>query len=297
MLELIDLEIEELGYREFISAWLYTGNDGNFLVDPGPACTADFLLAELENRGVKHLDWIFLTHIHMDHAGGIGHVLDHFPSATIICHEKAVRHLEEPQRLWKGSVKVLGDVARVYGRIKPVPAENIRVAESVPVNGGIRVLPTPGHAAHHQCFVGKDVMFCGEVFGIFCRLENEIYLRPATPPVFVFEDFLNSMDRIGPYMDRRICFAHYGDSDRGPEILKTARQQLRLWVEVVGRYPDLQDMDAIIAELTAKDPVYARKERLPKKTCERETYFTGNSVQGIWGYLKKKKYEAVSLSG
>jgi glyoxylase-like metal-dependent hydrolase (beta-lactamase superfamily II) len=289
MLDIIDLDIEELGYRKFISAWIYTGEAGIFLVDPGPACTADHLLAELESRQIRHLDFILLTHIHMDHSGGIGHVMERFPKARIICHEKAVAHLVDPERLWEGSLKILGDVARVYGKIKPVPPENIRTAQDVPIvpiGGGFQVIPTPGHAAHHQCFVGKDVAFCGELFGIFYQMENEIYLRPATPPVFVLEDFLHSMDAMAPFMDRRLCFGHYGWSHEGEKILKIARNQIQVWVDVIGRHQANPDTRRIIEDLTEADPVYARRNFLPAALREREDYFSGNSIRGILQYLK-----------
>ncbi|MBC2715782.1 MAG: MBL fold metallo-hydrolase [Desulfobacteraceae bacterium] len=291
MLELIDLDIKELEYSRFISSWFYQGKEGCFLIDPGPACTINHLFAELEKRNVTHLDWILLTHIHMDHAGGIGHLVERFPDARVICHKNAVKHLKNPERLWEGSLKILGDVARVYERIKPVPSANIMTVAQVPfdngtrLNEGIRVIPTPGHAAHHQCFVWKDVLFCGELFGIFHQLDNSIYLRPATPPVFVLDDFLRSMDAVAPYMDRRVCFSHYGTCTDGVEVMKVARQQLLLWVDVIGRHMDDPDMDQVIDDLSDKDPVFARKALLATELYKREMHFSVNSIKGILQYF------------
>jgi glyoxylase-like metal-dependent hydrolase (beta-lactamase superfamily II) len=287
MLELIDLDVASLGYTRFISSWLYQGKEGSFLIDPGPACTINHLFEELEKRNVAHLDWILLTHIHMDHAGGIGHLVERFSEARIICHENAVRHLIDPARLWEGSLKILGDVARVYGKIKPVPSENIMTVETVPFADGIAVIPTPGHAAHHQCFITKDSLFCGELFGIFHQLDNSIYLRPATPPVFVLADFLQSMEAVSPYMDRQVCFSHYGVCNDGTKILKIAKQQLLLWVDVIARHLDEPDMNHIIADLSAIDPVYARKKLLPPQLYKREMHFSANSIRGIIQYLNK----------
>jgi len=294
MLELIDLDIKELEYSRFISAWLYQGNEGGFLIDPGPACTINYLLSELEKHQVTHLDWILLTHIHMDHAGGIGHLVKRFPDARVVCHEKAVKHLVDPARLWEGSLKILGNVARVYKRIEPVPLANIMVTEKVPFGEGIRVISTPGHAAHHQCFVWKEVLFCGELFGIFHQLDQSVYLRPATPPVFVLEDYLASMDAVAPYMNRRICFSHHGDCNDGAEIIKAARQQLLLWVDVISKYVDADldqvpepVMETIIGDLSDKDPVFGRKELLPPELYKREMHFSVNSIKGIFQDLKK----------
>jgi len=285
--DLIDLDIPSLGYTRFISSWLYQCDGKNFLVDPGPACTLGHLLAELERRNVSRVDWVLLTHIHMDHAGGVGDLIRRFPEATVVCHEKAVPHLIDPDRLWKGSLKILGDVARVYGEIRPVPAENIMTVETLPAAGGIRVIATPGHAAHHQCFVLKDMLFCGELFGIFHQLENAVYLRPATPRVFVLEDFLSSMDAVAPFMDRRICFSHYGFSDDGAHILTTARRQLQCWVDVISQHRNDPGMDRIIHDLSQKVPVYARKTMLPETLYQREMHFSVNSVNGILHYLSK----------
>jgi glyoxylase-like metal-dependent hydrolase (beta-lactamase superfamily II) len=294
MLELIDLDIASLGYTRFISCWLYQGNEGSFLIDPGPACTIDYLIAELEKHHVSHLDWILLTHIHMDHAGGIGHLAERFPGARIVCHEKAVNHLIDPVRLWEGSLKILGHVARVYGEIKPVPSASIMVTKQVPFGDGIKVISTPGHAAHHQCFVWKEFLFCGELFGIFQQLDQSIYLRPATPPVFVLDDYLASMDAVAPYMDRQICFSHYGTCHEGAEIIKIARQQLLLWVRVIKEYVDSDlgqvmgpVMDKIIGDLSDNDPVYAQKELLPTEFYQREMHFSVNSIKGIFQYLNR----------
>jgi glyoxylase-like metal-dependent hydrolase (beta-lactamase superfamily II) len=291
MLDLIDLDVPALNYTRFISAWLCRGREGNFLVDPGPACTVATLFDALDKWGARHLDWIFLTHIHIDHSGGIGHVIQRFPEAKIVCHEKAVPHLIDPERLWEGSLKILGDVARVYGKMLPVPSENIQTATEIPFEDGVQVIPTPGHAAHHQCFAGKDFLFCGEVFGVFLDLEGAIYLRPATPPVFVLEDFLKSMDALRPFLDRPLYFSHYGRWGNGPEILETAREQLLLWVEVVRQHQmrgDQPNMQAIIDDLTATDPVYARKKRLPAQIRKREDFFSVNAIRGMLQYLEKK---------
>ncbi len=286
-LDLIDLDIDELDYYRFISAWLYRNGKETVLIDPGPTCTVPALFDALAERGVERLDWILLTHIHMDHAGGIGHVIKRFPEARIVCHEKAVPHLVDPSRLWKGSLKVLGNVAEIYGPIQPAPEGNIVCTDSIPAAGGIRVIPAPGHAAHHQCFVMGDRLFCGELFGIFHELADDFYIRPATPPVFVLEDCLESMERIQPYADRTVCFAHYGTYPDGESILSAARQQLKLWVDVVRSHADDPDNTAIIAELLANDPIYARLDRLPPEVRQRERYFTENSIDGMRGYIEK----------
>lgn len=288
MLEVIDLDIESLGYTRFISAWLYRGPEGSFLVDPGPACTVDKLLEALEEKGVDYLDWILLTHIHLDHAGGIGHLSRYFPEAGVVCHEKAVSHLIDPSRLWEGSRRVLGSLAETFGRIKSVPEERIVTGNNKELEGGIRVIPTPGHAPHHQSFVFGEWLFCGELFGVFLDLDGDIYLRPATPPRFEFEEFAASMERLAPETDKKFCFGHYGMYNDGSRIAELAETQLNLWLEVVRSHAGNPHMSAILADLKANDPVFARVDELPAQIFQREMYYTGNTIRGMLDYIEKK---------
>ncbi len=281
MLELIDLDIPDLGYTRFISAWLYQGHGGVFLVDPGPACTIPALLKALENRNIDHLDWILLTHIHLDHAGGIGHLVQRFKKARVVCHERAGVHLEDPSRLWEGSLKVLGDVAKTYGKMEAVPAQNLVCASEVDFEDGIRVISTPGHAVHHQCYIFKEWIFSGELFGVMLIQKDCLYLRPATPARIDLNGFFESMERMGPEIHRKICFGHYGQFPEGPKILAMAKSQLSLWVDVIRQQRNCPDVKRIMQTLMDRDPVYANMRHLPASLLDRETFFSINAINGI----------------
>ena len=287
-LHLIDLDIIELGYTKFIASWLYSGPEGNFLIDPGPACTIPVLISALRSKGIETLDHILLTHIHMDHAGGIGHLLRYFPGTKVICHEKGVRHLVDPKRLWEGSKAVIGNVADVYGKILPIPKDNVMVTKKIPFGDGIEVIPTPGHASHHQCFAFRDWFFAGELFGTHVHLENELYLRPATPPRFVLEDYLASMEEVEPHLRKEICFAHYGRSREPERILKAAMDQLKLWVRLVSENRSEKDIDDILVVLLREDELSQRITKIPYMLRKRELRFARNSIEGILRYLESK---------
>ncbi len=303
-LDLIDLDQPLPGQREFISCWVCRSPEKTFIVDPGPSSTAAELIARLHALGVEHLDWILLTHIHLDHAGGTAEVLDAFPGARVVCHHKGGRHLVEPQHLWEGSLAVLGQAAEVYGQPSPLAAEVLdkpRVLATV----GIQGVQTPGHAAHHLCYIHDGTLFAGEVAGLFVAItDTDFYLRPATPPRFHFEVALASLDRllaVDPTF-KQIAFGHHGlFSGDCRQLLRIARDQLLIWVETVravlteaGLLNSPESPSSIIDDslfasvrerLLTVDPHYANLERLPADIQEREGHFTRQTLLGIFGYL------------
>ena len=125
---LIPLNLPGTGFTAFISAWLYRG-EKTFLVDVGPSTTATNLLSALQELNVGHLDYILLTHIHLDHAGAIGQIADAFRQTPIICHEAGIPHLIEPSKLWEVTQKLLGPMALAYGPIQPVVGDRLSNAK------------------------------------------------------------------------------------------------------------------------------------------------------------------------
>ena len=293
-LSCIDLDEPRLeGFSQFISAWLYQGERFTFLVDPGPLSTIPHLLDELKKRGVENLDYILLTHIHIDHAGGTGELLKSFPEATVICHPQGIKHMVEPEKLWQGSLKVLGYMAEVYGEIIAVPAANIIFSEEIG-DTGIRAFLTPGHAQHHLCFLFADLLFAGEVVGVRSPVKSGIYMRPATPPRFMLDVALDSIDRMIKLSPRYLVIAHYGLVEPASEYLEIGRNQLNLWVEGVKEADatrtegegDTEIEERLFEWLLEHDPNYRRIKELPPDIYARERYFLGNTMRGMRGYLK-----------
>jgi glyoxylase-like metal-dependent hydrolase (beta-lactamase superfamily II) len=298
-LDCIDLDEPRLeGFTQFISAWVYRSAELTFLVDPGPLSTIPHLLAELSRLGVEKLDYVLLTHIHIDHAGGTGELLKSYPEARVVCHPKGIRHMVEPEKLWQGSLKVLGRVAEVYGEIVSVPAAKIDFDESFAA-GRLRAFLTPGHAQHHLCFLFDDeLLFGGEVVGVRSPVgEGKIYMRPATPPVFKLDVALDSIDRMLALKPRYLVIAHYGLVEPAVEYLEIGRKQLELWVEGVRSNCMDESVDETVAEerlfewLLEHDSNYRLIRDLPPEVFARERYFLGNTMRGMKGYLN-----TVSLS-
>jgi len=276
------------GFRRFVSSWLWVTADCTLVVDPGPLTTIPRLVSELRRRQVSRVDYILLTHIHIDHAGGTGALLREFPEATVVCHPDGIRHLSAPEKLWEGSRKVLGSLADLYGEIVPVPAERLVSAAELDAPG-IRAFLTPGHAQHHCCYLVDDLLFGGEVAGVRCELPGAIYMRPATPPRFVLEVALESIERMIALAPRRLVFAHYGLVDTAVEHLRIARKQLLLWVQGVASFAAVDEggrEEALLAWLLERDENFAAGSGLPADIAVRERYFLGNTLKGMTEYVQ-----------
>lgn len=288
----IDLDLPELtGFRQFISSWLYRGEDFNLLVDPGPLSTIAHLLSELQRHGVERLDYILLTHIHVDHAGGTGALLRQFPSAKVICHPDGIRHLVDPAKLWEGTQKVLGpQLATAYGEIVAVPEASILFEEEIG-STGVHAFLTPGHAQHHCCYLLDDLLFAGEVAGVRCVVPEGIMIRPATPPRFLLPVALDSVERMLALRPKRLVFAHYGMVATAVQHLTIARDQLKLWVSgaaVVASIPESEREEAFFSWLQEHDAYYRNITQLPADIRERERYFFGNTYRGMAEYVAAK---------
>jgi len=305
-LHLIDLDQPLPGQRRFISCWVWRTPELTFVVDPGPAGTADALLAALDDLGVTRLDLILLTHVHLDHAGCTARVLARWPEAKVVCHPRGRPHLADPSRLWAGSLKVLGRKAEVYGQPAPV-AESALASDEIQAAHGLTVIDTPGHAAHHQSFLHDGNLYLGEAAGTFSTLGQgpetlDYYLRPATPPRFLPEVYQRSVGALLALGDQveRLCFAHHGQHTADPVgVLTAARDQVALWVSLADLFCGRQGgpeallaadhgaghFEALADVLAAADPHFARRDRLPVDIRQREQDFTRQTLRGILGHL------------
>ncbi len=285
-LYLLDLPQPMDGFRKFISAWFFRDDSGRrILVDPGPASTIPLLVKQLK-RITNGLDMILLTHIHLDHSGGLAQLLEQYPLAKVLAHPKAHRHLAEPARLWAASLDTLGQVAVMYGEPLPVAQECLADRDET---GNIEVFPTPGHAVHHLSFRagfgGRKFLFAGEVAGMFISgNDGSSWHRPATPPVFHGQKALESISLLRETLagDELLCYAHWGVSDNAQEALQVAEQQLQLWLEVVKSRKE-QPVDKIVEYLLASDPFL--QVSIPLDLKDREKKFMKNSVKGILQWI------------
>ncbi len=294
----IDLKQPRAGFRNFISTWVYKDKNLCFIVDPGPMSTIYFLKEKLESIGVtkENLNYILLTHIHIDHAGGTGKLLSFFPRAQVICHRRGMKHLINPENLWNASKKVLGKVADMYGEIVPVPENKITFQEEIG-RQEIKAIETIGHASHHLCYLFQGYLFIGDAAGVHFPIQNKFYIRPATPPIFNYDIAIASLDKLLSLnlTDFKICYAHYGIRNNAKKMLKIAKEQLKIWKQVIestlsdSRQLDFEDH--VIKELMKKDIYFANVILFDEEIKKREKMFISNSIKGIKEYIQKSLKE------
>ncbi|MFX1323914.1 MAG: MBL fold metallo-hydrolase [Promethearchaeota archaeon] len=292
----VQLSIPGSDFTSLLSSWVYHDDKICFLVDPGPYAVIDSLCKALQSLGIGNteLKYILLTHIHIDHAGGVGELIKSFPHAQIICHPRGIKHLINPDKLWEGSLKVLGDIAKLYGKITPVPKDQIIFRDFVG-NGMIKVIETLGHAPHHQSYLFDKFLFAGEAAGVNISINDKFFTRPATPPVFDYETMITSIRKLlaEDLSDYKICYGHFGLREDAEFFLKLAEEQLRIWVNVIGELLDKRESQNffrfVIEELKNKDRYFSGMDMMDEKTEKKELFFTSNCIRGIAEYLLKRK--------
>jgi len=291
-LNLIDLMPPLPGFGEFLGCYVLRG-ETVALIDVGPSNCAENLFEGLARLGVDPQDvtHVFATHVHIDHAGGLGTIIGRVPRAKVVVHEKGKPHILAPEKLWEGSKATLGDVAERYGKILPVPEERVIVAEEgmrFELGRGLclRTVITPGHASHHMSFLEErdNTLFAGEAAGISAKGA----IRPSSPPPFNLKLAVASVDRLIALAPSRVCYGHFNSLTGATEKLQAHRDQLVLWGEVVaGCLARGAGMDEITRELTDRDKLLDALEDLPEEQRNREYFFLSNCISGFVSYFKK----------
>ncbi len=249
------------GYAGITSAYLIRG-DRPCLIETGTATSAPVVRDAMAALGVGpgDLSTIVVTHIHLDHAGGVGSLAGLFPSAEIVVHERGARHLVDPERLMSSARRVFGRVLDdVFGVLLPTDAARVRAlgdtgAIDLGAGRALGAFHAPGHAQHHVGLVDSvsGDLYVGDAAGVYIPETRE--MRPSTPPPdFDLELALASIGRFRDVGASRLLFSHFGPVDDVEDSLGRAEEELRLWVELVRetRASEL-DLDHAVQRVTEK---------------------------------------------
>ena len=246
-----------VGERALNAVYLIGGSEPT-LVEAGPGADLPVVLAALEALGVdaEGLAHIVVTHVHVDHAGGAGALIRHFPHATLWVHERGARHMVDPSRLLASTARTYGPdrMEAFFGRTEPVPGDRLRsMVDGSRIDLGdraLRVIHTPGHASHHVALHDTEsgAVFTGEAIGSY--LPWGPAFRPALPPPEVdVEQALASIDRIAALAPTQLLTSHFGPVPDGVDGRGMARDAIRSWSTLIRRQLEI-DPDAPQQRLT-----------------------------------------------
>ena len=237
--DVFQIDTRMAGYDGITAGYLIRA-DRPCLVETGTAPSAPVVRGALAELGVgpQDLATVVVTHIHLDHAGGVGDIARMYPAARVVVHNRGARHLADPSRLMASARMVYGDALdTLFGMLAPTPAERIETVEdtgTVDLGGGRRLdsYYSPGHAKHHVGLLdsASGDLYVGDAAGVYLPETGD--LRAATPPPdFDLETALTSVRTFGQLRPERLLFSHYGPVDAVQETLERSAEEIRVWVE------------------------------------------------------------------
>ncbi|WP_436759937.1 MBL fold metallo-hydrolase [Streptosporangium sp. V21-05] len=296
--DVYEIDTRMAGYSSITAGYLILG-DRPCLVETGTSTSAPVVRDALTSLGVGpgDLATVVVTHIHLDHAGGVGDIAGFYPDAEIVVHEKGARHLADPSRLMASARTVWGDkLDALFGELSPTEASRIRAlgdTDTIDLGNG-RTLNShysPGHARHHVGLIdsGTGDLYVGDAAGVYLPETGD--LRPATPPPdFDLRTALDSIALFKALGPQRLLFSHYGPVADVEEILGRSAEELRVWVDMT-RQTRTEGMDLDHAAAMVRERTRDRYAALnaDEATAERFELLSGapSNVAGILHWLDR----------
>jgi glyoxylase-like metal-dependent hydrolase (beta-lactamase superfamily II) len=295
------VDTQMAGRSRLTSAYLLESSEPT-LVETGPTTSNEAVTAGLRSLDLQPADLahIVVTHIHLDHAGGVGRLSQHFPRALVWVHERGAPHLADPRKLVASAARVYGEeqMESLFGPVDPVPADRLRSVsdgDRIPIGSrSLDVMYTPGHASHHIALVdsASGAVFTGDALGI--HLPDARVLRPATPPPDIdIELGIRSIERIRSRAESVLLFSHFGPVKEIDELCSIASTRLRRWADVVrdalDQTDDLDRITELLERQTNSEFDQAREAGIEIDMARYETLSSMRmNAAGLVRYWKKR---------
>ncbi|MFC1926732.1 MBL fold metallo-hydrolase [Chloroflexota bacterium] len=236
-----EVRAEVAGMDDVFSAYI-VDKENAVLMEPGPASITPYIQEGMEYLGIKGLSYIIPTHIHIDHAGGMGKLARLYPEARVVLHPQGAKHAVDPSRLIESTRTVWGDDCETFfGPVEPVPEARIKVVEDreiIPVNGReLEVIYAPGHAPHHIAIFDRSIgaLFCGEALGLPVHNAKDLLLPTAAPPGFDMEVYLDTMELLRGFKPGILIYSHHGVGTEVDKLISIAEENTRVYGDIILR--------------------------------------------------------------
>ncbi|NLV09226.1 MBL fold metallo-hydrolase [Halomicrobium mukohataei] len=279
--------------EEYGSVYLVDG-DRPALVDTGLGTNVERVLDLLDAADLapEALDVIALTHVHLDHAGGAGPLVEACPNATVFVHESGARHLVDPARLWAGTKQAVGDQIEYYTEPTPIPESRIETLTDGDVidlgDYRLRARHAPGHAPHQVVFDAPelDAVFTADAAGIYTPSTDEVHVT-SPPPNFDLDGALDDVAMLADLDRTWLCYAHYGPA-RTDDRLDEYATTLETWVEAVETARADADDEAVVDHFveTVETPAVWSDHKARAEVAM--------NVRGVLTYLDRREESAES---
>jgi glyoxylase-like metal-dependent hydrolase (beta-lactamase superfamily II) len=276
------------------------------VIDVGTNSAVPLVLAALDELGIRReaVDLVLLTHVHLDHAGGAGALMQALPDARAVVHPRGAPHLIDPTRLIQASIAVYGEARyrALYGELVPIPRERVITmhdGQRLSLSGrALQLIDTPGHALHHYCVIDPEYAnaFTGDTFGLSYReldtAAGAFILPTTTPTQFDPEQLVRSIDRVLSYGPRAVYLMHYSRVTGVPQLGESLKAQVRALAELARRHALTADRaTALTSEMRALWLGLARRHGITLSE-ERLDEILGKdlelNVQGLIAWLDRR---------
>jgi glyoxylase-like metal-dependent hydrolase (beta-lactamase superfamily II) len=248
--------------------------------------------------GISEVNRSAMTHLHLDHIGGIGHLVEKYKEHFVYIHELGIKHLPNPERLWKAVSEVYTEewLSTNWGKIKPTPVKNIlslKDKELIDLGNGrkLQAIYGPGHAKHHYTFYDEysKTLFMGDTLGLIYPHGN--FVQPNLPPPdFNKELLFNTLDELNKLDLKYLALAHFGMHENPHKLIENAKENIEEWIIFINNLNDISDESALVS---IKSWVRGNYEFLNIDKSTINNYINNANfemqIKGIRNYLYNKK--------